>query len=90
MEEILKEASFESKQTRTIPVNAQVTKSSYRMNVEEIENGFILSKCYDIEYITADGNNDYLYYTKKWYTKDNPMTVTLPKEKDLSLAEKLD
>ena len=87
---MLKEASFESKKEVTIPADAQITKKSYRMNVEEIENGFILSKSWDIEYVNAAGESKYEYFTQRWHTKDNPMTVKETEMKELTLAEKID
>jgi len=90
MEAMLKECSFESKKEVTIPADATITKKSYRMTVEEIENGFILSKSWDIEFVTASGEKSYEYYTQRWHTKDNPMTIKEGAVKEKSLAEKID
>ena len=57
------------------------------MSIEEIENGFITRKSYDVQYQIGE-KVDYAYFTQKWYTKKNPMKLDIPKEK--SLADKLD
>ena len=80
-------ASFESKSEFNLPEGATIIKKSYNIRVEEIENGYIVCKSYDIEY-QLDERKDYSYYNKKWYSKDNPLKIIEPKEK--SLAEKLD
>lgn len=86
MADLIKEASFESKKEFKLPKGAVVISNSHRISVEEIENGFLLRKSYDITYLLGDEKN-YGYFNKTWYSKDNPVQINLPKEK--SLADKL-
>ena len=85
--ESINEVSLEKKKSFTLPEGATIISQSERVTVREIENGFIMSKSFDIKYQVGDDNN-YEYYTKEWFSKDNPVQITMPKEK--SLAEKLD
>lgn len=82
-------AEFEGKKEFVLPEGAVIVKNSHTISVREIENGFVLRKSYDIKYMIGD-ESQYEYFTKEWYSKENPLKITLPKEKEKSLAEKLD
>lgn len=58
------------------PAGANILSKEVRTSVEEIENGFILSRNYDIRY-KAKGSTEtqYTYYTKKYFSKTNPVTI---------------
>lgn len=84
----LKSASYESKTSVGLPEGAEVIKKDISINVEEIENGFIIRKSFDIQY-SLNGDTDYLYYNKKWYSKDNPLSLNEDDE-EMSLAEKFE
>ena len=81
-------AEFEGKKQFKLPEEAIVIKNSHTISVKEIENGFILRKSYDIKY-TLGTDNNYEYFTKEWWSKKNPLKITMPKE-EKSLADKLD
>jgi hypothetical protein len=86
---LLNEASFESKKSFKLPEGAEVISETKRVTVREIENGFVLSMSCDLRYKRRDDEGtQYEYYTKEYFSKDNPLKITMPKEK--SLAEKLD
>lgn len=85
--ETINEVSLEKKKSFTLPEGATILSQSERVTVKEIENGFVMSKSFDIRYKVGD-DTQYEYYTKEWFSKDNPVQITMPKEK--SLAEKLD
>ena len=87
MAEILKSAEFEGKQKFKLPEGAEVTKKVVRMTVEEIENGFVIRKSFDITYTNAMGESKYDYVTKKWFSKKNPIKIETPKE--IPLEDKL-
>lgn len=72
--EALQSASFKTKTKVKIPEGAEVTKKDIRMSVEEIENGFIVEKNYDINY-TLNGDSKYEYFTKRWFSKKNPLKI---------------
>ena len=81
----MEEVSFKSKEKNSLPKGAIVKRKDVRITVEEIENGFIVSKSFDISYTIGD-KNDYLYYTKKAYFKENPIKI----EDNKMLAEYFD
>lgn len=82
-------AEFEGKKQFVLPEGAVIVKNSHTISVREIENGFVLRKSYDIKYMVGD-ESQYEYFSKEWYSKDNPLKITLPKESVKSLADKLD
>jgi hypothetical protein len=87
----LENVSLESKSSFKLPAGATIVKQSENISVKEIENGFILRKSYDIQWLPSgesEGHTKYEYFSKEWFSKDNPIKITMPKEK--SLAEKLD
>ena len=85
----LTRASFKAKEVDTIPAKAKVLSKDVSLTVEEIENGFLISKSTEIKYQT-DGRTDYSYQTKKWYSDSNPLEIDESKFKDKSLAQMLD
>jgi hypothetical protein len=88
MAELLKSARLESKKNFTLPKGATVTKKNVSLTVREIENGYLLSKSYDLEWSDEKGSNHYEYYTKEWFSETNPIEINMPDQK--SLADKLD
>jgi hypothetical protein len=88
MAELLKSARLESKKSFTLPKGATITKKNVSLTVKEIENGFLLTKSYDLEWSDSKGSNHYEYFDKCWYSETNPIEINMPDEK--SLADKLD
>lgn len=89
MKDSIKSATLEPKKTFKLPEGAEIVKKEVRITVEEIENGFLLRKFYDIKWKTGDDEDsrtDYDYFTKVWFSKENPITYKEPK----NLADKLD
>ena len=66
------DVSFQGKDKAKLPEGAEVIKKSVRITVKEIENGYVCTKSYDIQY-SLDDNTDYLYYTKEVYFEENPI-----------------
>ena len=87
MGELINSARLESKKTFSLPEGATITKKDCSINVEEIENGYILRKSYDIKWVNEEGESQYEYFTRSWFSKTNPITVNMPTK---SLADKLD
>jgi hypothetical protein len=79
------DVTFEGKPKVKLPKGAEVIKKEVRITVEEIENGFIVKKSYDITF-TLGEKTDYLYYTKKVFSDDNPIQI----EDDKMLADYFD
>jgi len=86
--ELLKSARLESKKSFTLPKGGSITKKNVSLSVKEIENGFLLTKSYDLEWVDSKGSNHYEYFDKNWFSKENPIQITMPDEK--SLADKLE
>lgn len=77
-----------------VPEGATILKKDVSVSVEEIENGFIISKSFDIKYSKSDDDCDdcgngtgYAYYTLKWYSEDNPLSINT---EDKELADLFD
>jgi len=89
MEDSIKSATLEPKKTFKLPKGAEIIKKEVRITVEEIENGFLLRKNYDIKWKSGedeDSRTEYEYFTKVWFSPTNPITYKEPK----NLADKLD
>ena len=67
-----------------VQTGAKILHKSVNTSTEQIENGYLITKSYDIKYQDAKGQSDYAYYTKKWYSKEDPLEIKI---KDSALAE---
>ena len=75
----------ETKQVKEVPPGATIVNSNITTETEEIENGWLITKRYDVTYRPkGSDSNEYCYYTKKWFAKEDPLKIDL---KDKSLAE---
>ena len=80
---------IEGKKTFSLPEGGTIIKKSCTVSAREIQNGFILRKSWDIKWKPAnEGDTQYEYFTEEWYTKENPVKITMPKG-EKSLADKL-
>jgi hypothetical protein len=88
--ELLKSVSLEKKADFNLPKGATIVSKNVTLSAEEIENGFLLKKSYDIKWI-KEGSDDtsYEYFSRTWFSKENPIQITLPNDTK-SLADKLD
>ena len=69
-------AIFVSKEKFELPKGATIISKEERVEVQEIENGYLISKSCDIKYTLPKGDDtQYSYYTKKWFTKENPLEI---------------
>ena len=72
-------------ENKKIPAGATIVSKTIRTETEKIENGWLISKNFDITYKEPGAEcNSYSYYTKKWYSKTEPLEVKIG---DKSLAE---
>jgi len=86
----LENVSLTGKETWKLPKGATIVKKDVSIRVEEIENGYIVSKSYDIKW-EKDGDTSYDYFTKRWYSEDNPLKDSLDElEETMSLADKFE
>lgn len=79
-------ASFKGKSKDKLPEGAEKISEEYSLRVEEIENGFIIVKNYDIKYKLGE-STDYLYYHKTWFSKENPLSIELEEDEEGNLED---
>jgi hypothetical protein len=83
--EALTRATFKQKEVDNIPKGAKIISKDVSITVEEIENGFLVSKSTEIKY-EFDKRTDYSYITKKFYAKENPLEIDMEGLDDKTLA----
>ena len=74
---------YESKRERKIPKGAEILNKSSNIRVKEIENGFLICKSIEIEYM-VDDRRDWMHTEKQWYSKENPLKVDKQTQKYLA------
>ena len=84
--EALRNASFTAKEIKEVPKGAKILSKTTNINVEEIENGFLVCKSTDIRY-QVDKHTDYMYISKKYFSKENPLSIDLENFNEKSLAD---
>lgn len=76
----------EKKESREPPKGAKILSQTVTTSTEQIENGWLICKNYDIKY-QINGDTNWSYYSKKWYSKTDPLEVKLT---DASLADEFE
>lgn len=84
--EALTRASFKQKEVNNIPKGSKILSKDISISVEEIENGFLVSKNIEVKY-EKDKRTEYSYHTKKYFSKENPLDIDLEKFSEKSLAD---
>ena len=84
--EALSRATFKQKEVDSIPKGAKILSKDVSVTVEEIENGFLVSKSTEVKY-EYEKRTDYSYNTKKYFAKENPLELDMEKISDKSLAD---
>lgn len=84
--EALTKATFKQKEIDNIPKGAKILSKDVSITVEEIENGFLVSKSNEVKY-EYEKRTDRCYYTKRYFTKENPLDLDMEKFEDKSLAD---
>ena len=81
--------SFSSREEKSEkpPKGAKIKNKTVRTETEQIENGWLLSKNYDVSWTDNKGNSQYSYYSEKFYSKENPIEV---KVIDKALADEFE
>jgi hypothetical protein len=73
-ESVTVRTTTEERMEKRPPKGATIVSKSETTSSEQIENGWLITKSYDISYkLNKESGTDYCYYTKKWYSKDDPM-----------------
>lgn len=76
-----------SKEEQELPKGAKIIKKEDpKIEVEEIENGYLITKRTEVSY-TVGNNRDWMCMCHKWYTKTDPLTINI---KDKELADLFD
>lgn len=86
MAEALSRATFKKKEIDNIPKGAKILSKDVSITVEEIENGFLVSKSIEVKY-SVDKRTDYTYITKKYFSKENPLEIDMETFEEKSLAD---
>lgn len=74
----LKNASFTAKSKDALPTGVKILKQTTNIDVEEIENGYLITKRTEYEYQRKDKDyTDWKSVYKKYYSKTNPLTIDL-------------
>lgn len=80
--------SSEIKKESKPPKGAEIIERTVKTETEEIENGYLITKSISGRYRPKDSPEDsygnYFDYRKRWYSKEDPLTINLT---DKSLAE---
>jgi len=84
----LDSATFKKKEINNIPKGAKILSQNTTLTVEEIENGFLISKNTETRF-QLNKRNDYTYNTKKWFAKENPLEIDMKEVEKKSLADQL-
>ena len=70
---------------KPVPKDAQILSSNVTTDVEQIENGFIITKRTETKWKAKGADySDWTYENKKWYSEADPLTINLT---DKTLAE---
>lgn len=78
------------KEQKEPPAGSKIIEETVRIETEEIENGWLISKHFEGRFIPKGSDSDYgswYNYTKRWYSKTDPLTV---KVNDKELADEFD
>lgn len=67
----------DAKEDRTLPKGAKITRSETpTVEVEEIENGFIISKRVYVYFkLSGKDYTDSMCICQKWYSKEDPLQI---------------
>lgn len=84
--EALSRATFKQKEVDSIPKGAKILSKDVSVTVEEIENGFLVSKSTEVKY-EHEKRTDWSHNTKKYFAKENPLELDMEKISDKSLAD---
>jgi len=85
--EKLSRATFKKKEIDSVPAKAKILSKDVTITVEEIENGFLVIKSTEVKYQAGD-RTDYTYFTKKYYSKKNPLNIDMDAIGEKNLEDK--
>lgn len=74
-------------EVKLLPAGATVLSKDISVDVEEIENGYLITKRTEVKFTTPKGGTDWNTKYEKFYSKEDPLTITTT---DASLADAFD
>lgn len=81
----LKNASYRQKENKKLPKGAKIISKDVSISVREIENGFVISKSFEIKYnLPNKTDSEYFYLTKEFFSENNPLDKALEDNKMLA------
>lgn len=84
--EALTRATFIKKEVDSMPKGAKILSKDVNISVEEIENGFLVCKNIEVKY-EFEKRTNYIYHTKKYFSKENPLSINLKDIEGKKLAD---
>lgn len=73
------------KNSFVLPKGATVINKTVNIEVEEIENGFLIIKRVELKYKRSDKDySDYEYINKKYFSETNPFEEVVTQNKELA------
>lgn len=82
----LSRATFKTKDSSKMPKGAKILSRDTSITVEEIENGFIITKSTDVKY-EHNKETEMEYQMKRYFSRTNPLEVDMEKIEDKYLAD---
>lgn len=71
----------QSKNPKGPPKGATILSKETNVDVEEIENGYLITRRTEYRYTMKEGaGSDWLTVNKKWYSEVNPLEISKNKE----------
>lgn len=75
-------------EVKAVPKDAEILSQNTTTDVEEIENGYLITKRTETKFkMKGKDYSDWTYETKKWYSKEDPLEINVS---DKGLAEAFD
>lgn len=78
---------FKSKKEFILPKGSTIVSKNCRVTVEEISNGFLIIKSWEISYMDSKKEKHWDYFDQKYYSKENLYEEVL--EESMELVDKL-
>jgi hypothetical protein len=74
-----KSLTITAKEKPIMPDMHKILSKSVNTTIEEIENGYLIVKRYEMRYQSKDGESNWFEYCTKTYSEENPIQPSEPK-----------
>ncbi len=78
---------FKGKKEFVLPKGGKIVKKECRVSVEEIKNGFLVTKNWEIQWKNSKEESQWDYHDEKWFSETNILENKINEE--LSLIDRL-